>query len=249
MSNSHPDSALPVVAGPRSAVLAFGAHPDDLEFGAGGILLALAAAGAELHLVVASRGEAGTNGDPDTRTREAEAATEQLGATLHWRDFGGDAHMEKTLARTLEVAGLIRQLSPSLVLAPTTVETQHPDHVVVGRIVRDAIRLARYGKVAELMKWKPWVVSRFYQYAISASAEPRDGNRIVVDVSPQAEAWEELMGRHASQMQTRAYIEVQMSRARALGLQAGCDYAQGLFAEDPLVYRDPTLLPPTSRTL
>jgi LmbE family N-acetylglucosaminyl deacetylase len=229
--------------------LCFGAHPDDLEFGAGGVLLALAEAGWHLQLVVASRGEAGTNGDPETRTREASAAASQLGAELHWVDFGGDAHMEKSLAYTLEAARLIRETRPDLVLAPTTVATQHPDHAVVGAIVRDALRLARYGKVDELLDLKPWAAPRFYQYAIGASAEPAAGNRVVIDVSVFKDAWEQLMGQHASQMKTRNYVDAQIARARALGLSSGVEYAQLLHAEDQLILSTPVDLPATARAL
>lgn len=229
--------------------LAFGAHPDDLEFGAGGILLAAAGSGAALHLVLGSRGESGTNGSPDEREAEARAAAEQLGANLSWIELGGDAHMRKTLPHALRIARIVREVRPQLVLAPTTVPEQHPDHVVVGELVRDALRLARYGKVAELLDLQPWVASRFFQYAIGQSAEPRDAARLVIDVSAHEAAWERLMQCHASQMKTRRYVEMQMARARACGLQSGVELAQMLYSVEPLVFPGPGELPATAQLL
>ncbi len=56
---------------PNFVFSAVGAHPDDLEFGCGGVLLAEAARGSEISLCICSRGEAGSNGTPDEREAEA----------------------------------------------------------------------------------------------------------------------------------------------------------------------------------
>ena len=66
----------------RTPLVAFGAHPDDIEFGCGGIIVRETRAGRPVHLVICSRGEAGTNGTPAQRTKEAEAAAKHLGATV-----------------------------------------------------------------------------------------------------------------------------------------------------------------------
>ena len=72
---------------------------------------------------------------------------------------------------------------PRFVLAPTTVENQHPDHIVVGQTVRHAARLARYGGVAELKKQSRHVIEQLLLYAVTVEAEPRDRQPILVDVS------------------------------------------------------------------
>jgi hypothetical protein len=63
-------------------ILAVGAHPDDVEFACGGVLLTEAARGSELFLCVCSRGESGTNGTPEEREAEARHAAEPLPARL-----------------------------------------------------------------------------------------------------------------------------------------------------------------------
>ena len=52
-------------------LLVFGAHPDDIEFGCGGIVALEVRAGRRVHLVTCSKGEAGTHGTPDQRVAEA----------------------------------------------------------------------------------------------------------------------------------------------------------------------------------
>ncbi len=218
-------------------LLAFGAHPDDLEFGCGGLLAQESRAGRPVHLVVTSRGEAGTNGTPEIRTREAEAAAAALGATLEFIELDGDAHLEVKAAHAIKLAGIIRRHCPQIVLAPTLVENQHPDHWRLGQLVRDACRLARFGGLAELRDLAPHAIGHLFFYAITADAEPTSPPSALIDVSDAAviRAWSDAMNAHASQQKTRNYTELQLTRARLLGLRAGCEHAIPLWANDPLV--------------
>jgi LmbE family N-acetylglucosaminyl deacetylase len=221
-------------AGP---LLAFGAHPDDIEFGCGGVIAAEAKAGRKVHLVVCSRGEAGTHGTPALRTREAKRAAALLGATMEFIDLGGDAHFEERAVHVIKLAGLIRRVRPTTLLATSTVENQHPDHVKLGRMVRDAARLARFGGLKELRRLKPHAIGQMFFYAVSPDAEPTELGRVLVDVSDPAvvAAWTAAMEAHASQMQTRNYAELVLTRARLNGLRAGLTHAVPLFPTDALV--------------
>lgn len=225
-----------MTAAQDSPVLAFGAHPDDVEFGAGGIIAVEAARGRPVHIVVGSRGEAATHGSPAQREAEARAGAGALGATVEFVELGGDAHFEVTLARTLALAEIIRRVRPGVVLAPTVGADQHPDHAVLGRLVRDAARLARYGGVAELKAQPAHGVGAVLHYAITTEAEPPGEVPVVVDVSAHVGRWTEAMRAHASQAATRNYVELQLGRARVLGLRAGVEHAMGLWPAEPLVF-------------
>lgn len=222
---------------PPITLLAFGAHPDDIEFGGGGVIARETQAGAKVHFIVCSRGESASNGTPSQRTREAKDAAARLGATVEFLDLGGDAHIEVTSSHTLKLAAAIRRAQPEIVLAPSVVENQHPDHAKLGRMVRDAARLARYGGVKELKRLKPVAVRHLFFYAVTPEAEPADLGRVLIDVSAPAvmEAWTSAMEAHASQMKTRNYLELQVVRARLNGLRAGVEYAVPLFPADALV--------------
>ncbi|MEX2044534.1 MAG: PIG-L family deacetylase [Opitutus sp.] len=223
---------------PAPPLLAFGAHPDDIEFGCGGVIARETQHGHSVRLVVCSRGEAGTNGTPRQRTREARAAARILGASVEFIDMGGDAHFEIRVAHAIRIAAIIRRLRPAVILAPSLVENQHPDHARLGRMVRDATRLARYGGLKELRGLVPHATGQLLFYAVTAEAEPLDLARVLIDVSPPAvvAAWTAAMEAHASQMKTRNYAELQLARARLNGLRAGVAHAIPLFPADPLMF-------------
>jgi LmbE family N-acetylglucosaminyl deacetylase len=218
-------------------ILAFGAHPDDIEFGCGGVIARETQAGHAAHFVVCSRGESGTHGTPAQRTIEAKKAASLLGATIEFVELGGDSHIEQKLAHTLKFAAIIRRVRPKLVLAPTVVENQHPDHVVVGRMVRDAARIARYGGVAELLKLRPHEIQQLLFYAVTVEAEPTERSAVLMDVSAAevVAAWTASMDAHASQAKTRRYVGLHLARAKMHGVRCGAGHAIQLFPNDPLV--------------
>lgn len=219
-------------------LLAFGAHPDDLEFSVGGIIAQESRAGRPVHLVVCSRGEAGTHGTPRRRTAEARRAAKLLEATVEFIHLDGDAHLEVKAAHAFKLAGIIRRVRPDIVLAPTVAPNQHPDHWRLGTLVRDAARLARYGGLRELRRQRPHAIGQLLFYALSPGAEPAGLPPVLIDIStPEVvAAWRAAMAAHASQMQTRHYAELQLARAQVHGLNAGLAYAQPLWPNDPLVF-------------
>ena len=219
-------------------LLAFGAHPDDIEFGAGGVIAHETRAGRKAHFVVCSRGEAGTYGTPKQRTAEAVKAVALLGATVEFLKLDGDARLEIRAAHAIKLAEIIRRVRPSVVLAPSLVENQHPDHARLGKLVRDAARLARFGGVKELRRQKPHPIEQLFFYAVTPEAEPRDITPVLIDVSaPEIlEAWTAAMNAHASQTSARNYVELQLTRARLLGARAGVGHAIALFPNEALVF-------------
>ncbi|MEX0846538.1 MAG: PIG-L deacetylase family protein [Ilumatobacteraceae bacterium] len=142
------------LAVPRSA-LAIGAHPDDVEFGAGATLAKWAAAGCIVHHLVCTDGSKGT-WDVDANTAELvkrrqaeqrEAALRLAGEAAGSVVFLGqvDGELDSTLALRGEVARIIRQLQPEVVLShdPWKRYRLHPDHRHAGLLACDGIVAAR----------------------------------------------------------------------------------------------------------
>jgi LmbE family N-acetylglucosaminyl deacetylase len=220
-------------------LLAFGAHPDDIEFGGGGVIARETRAGRNAHFVVCSQGEAGSYGTPKQRVAEAEKSAALLGATIEFLELDGDAHLEMRAAHSIKLAEIFRRVRPGVVLAPSLVENQHPDHTRLGKLVRDAARLARFGGLKELRPQKPHTIEQLFFYAVTPEAEPRDITPVLIDVSaPEIiKAWTAAMQAHASQTSARNYVELQLTRARLLGARAGVDCAIALFPNEPLVFK------------
>jgi LmbE family N-acetylglucosaminyl deacetylase len=225
-------------------LLAFGAHPDDIEFGCGGVVALETRAGRPAHLIVCSRGESATHGTPAQRTQEAEKSASLLGAKLEFLELNGDAHLECSVANVIKLAAALRRVRPAIVLAPTTAENQHPDHAKLGHLVRDAARLARFGGLEELRSLPPHSIENLFHYALTPDAEPSGATPFLIDVSPPEilTAWTAAMEAHASQSATRQYVEFQLTRARLNGLRAGVDHAVALFPNDPPVIKSLTQL-------
>jgi len=226
---------------PRSdsaSLLAFGAHPDDVEFGCGAVIVQHTRAGRTAHVVVCSRGEAASHGQPEQRVAEARQGAARLGASIEFLELDGDAHLEVRVAHALALAGVLRRMRPRLVLAPSLAENQHPDHWRLGRLVGDAARLARFGGVQELSAWPPHSIELLLHYALSRDSEPKHGSPLLIDVSAPGlvDAWVAAMEAHGSQTAARKYVELQLTRARLHGLAAGVEHAIALFPADPLVF-------------
>ena len=216
-------------------LLAFGAHPDDIEFACGGVIAAETRAGRPAHFVICSRGEAGTHGTPARRLAEAKKSAALLGASIEFIELDGDSHLEVRAAHAIKLAGILRRVRPAVVLAPSLVENQHPDHARLGRLARDAARLARYGGMKELRRLRPHAIGQLFFYAVTPEAEPPDITPVLIDVSgPEILAtWMAAMEAHVSQVSARNYVELQLTRARLRGLRAGIGHAIALFPNDP----------------
>ena len=220
-----------------SPLLVFGAHPDDIEFGCGGVVALETRAGRPAHFVVCSHGEAATHGKPEQRVAEAQKSAAILGATVEFIKLDGDAHLEIRAAHAIKLAGILRRVRPGIVLTPTLVENQHPDHARLGQLTRDATRLARYGGLPELRDLPAHTVEQLFFYAVTTAAEPPDITPVLIDISaPEiVRTWTAAMEAHQSQTSARNYVELQLTRARLRGLAAGVEHALALFPNDPLL--------------
>ena len=122
-------------------VLAFGAHPDDVELGCGGLLLSLRDRGYRFAVIDLTAGEKGSRGDRETRAKEAKAAAELMGAS--GRECLGlpDTRVAATVGAVRLAVEAIRKWRPKLVVGPDAGD-EHPDHAAGAGIVRRAFFLA-----------------------------------------------------------------------------------------------------------
>jgi LmbE family N-acetylglucosaminyl deacetylase len=214
-------------------LLAFGAHPSDIEFGCGGIIVREIQSGGKANFVVGARSESGAHGTPRERSAEAKRSAGIMGATLHFVVLAGDSGAE-IAAHVRRLAALIRRFRPGAVFAPSLVENQHPDHPRIGRIVRDAMRLARSGGASKANR----SIGPLFFYAVSPEAEPAGVLPVLMDISePRIVAtWSAAMEAHESQRRSRDQAVFQLEGARVHGLRAGVEFAQPLYPGEPLVF-------------
>ncbi len=223
--------ALPISNGMKK-ILAFGAHPDDVEFCCGAVLIKEIERGSQVKIVVCSLGEAGTSGTPDGRKKEAEDAAKFIGAEIEFISLGGDSHMQNTPENSFKIAEIIRAYKPNIVITHCNFGNQHPDHLAVSVMTRSACRLARYGGLEELKKNPIHRIEGLYYYPSTGRVEEKPD--IIIDISLQHEKWVKAMSFHESQMNTKDYVDLIVSRAKAYGASMAVEYAAILWADDPV---------------
>jgi bacillithiol biosynthesis deacetylase BshB1 len=135
----------PRPAAPTVDILAFGAHPDDVELAASGTLIRAARGGAKTGVISLTRGETGTRGTIAARAAEFDAASAVMGLAHHEMLSLPDGRLHPDEPSREAVIREIREHRPRIVLLPFW-EDRHPDHPAACRIVEEASFLAGLGK-------------------------------------------------------------------------------------------------------
>ncbi|MBK7141835.1 MAG: PIG-L family deacetylase [bacterium] len=225
----------------RYDLLSIGAHPDDVEVGTGGVLIDLQKRGYKCGLVILTQGEMGTGGTVEIRKQEVKDAAAILGADIVQTFDWGDTRLEDSYDKRLELARIIRQTRPKIILAPYPHvghgrRQSHPDHVASGVIALNAANLAALKKVD--IPGEPHLVTRIFHYFLPPGVTPN----FVVNITPHFEQWIAAFSAHRSQFlnpeKSRDYIENLTAMARSFGLQARCKYGQGFYAVEPVLVSD-----------
>ncbi|MBS1250006.1 MAG: N-acetyl-alpha-D-glucosaminyl L-malate deacetylase 1 [Chloroflexi bacterium] len=122
-------------------VMAFGAHPDDIEITCGGTLIKLVDAGYSVAMVDMVRGEMGTRGTVETREKEAAKAAEIIGAVARENLGLEDANLHTSKESKNRVVEVVRKYRPRLVFIPYY-DDRHPDHYHASEIAYEGTFLA-----------------------------------------------------------------------------------------------------------
>ncbi len=221
-------------------LLVFGPHPDDLEIGLGGTIARHAADGWRVGLCDLTRGEMGSNGTPDERTREAEEARAVLGAAwrenLGWPDRGitGAANQVDAVVR------LVRKWRPRTIALPYW-EDRHPDHAAASRVLSEAVFNARLRRVpGEDGPWAPdWLCYYFINdaapisFAIDVSAHYDTKRRALACYRSQFQA--EADGAVATRLNDPTFARLVESRDAQFGALCGVSFAEGVVVREPIL--------------
>jgi bacillithiol biosynthesis deacetylase BshB1 len=174
-------------------ILAFGAHPDDVELFAGGTLAKMAALGHSTGVVDMTRGELGTRGTPALRRREARRAAAILRLKVRENLGLADGDVSVTAAARLKVIRMLRKYCPRVVLTHYW-DDRHPDHVNTSRLVAEAVHHSGLAKIKTgQVRYRPPVLLYFKLPAYLAPS-------FVVDVSDYIEQRSAAIGAYRSQL-------------------------------------------------
>lgn len=118
-------------------IIAFGAHPDDIELGCGGTLAKHVALGHTVGMVDLTRGEIGSRGTVLERDAEAVKAAQILGASFRLNLDLPDGRLENNLESQQRIIEVVRRHRPRIVLCNAP-KDRHPDHGVASSMVVEA---------------------------------------------------------------------------------------------------------------
>lgn len=190
----------------RRAV-AFGAHPDDVEVGAGGLVAKLVDAGAAVTVVVAS-----IPSQAAVRRAEAAAAIRHLGAALVLPPGDGESRVEDVSMHVLvgRFEQALAAASPDLVIVHGGADS-HWDHTLVHRAVLAALRRSRCDILAFATRLPP--------------GAPPPPPTCVVDISSTIDRKLAAISEHRSQFPP-GFAEARREVARTLGRTHGVELAE-----------------------
>lgn len=222
-------------------ILAFAAHPDDVELSASGTLLKHRDAGQSIGIVDLTQGELGSRGNIETRYEEANEAARLmwLSARVNLKMADGFfTHSEDNLRLIIEQ---VRRFRPRIVLA-NAVSDRHPDHGRAGKLISEACFLAGLIKIETSWDGKHQEAYRpqaVYHYIQDRHIEPD----FVVDITPYIDRKIDIIKAYKSQFWDPNSLEPQTpisgeeffdfvkGRMAVLGRAIGVKYAEGFTVE------------------
>ena len=223
-------------------ILAFGAHPDDVELSCSGVLAKEISKGKKVGIIDLTQGEMGTRGSKEIRANEAEDAAKILGAEIRENLNFRDAFIMNDEAHQRSIIEIIRKYQPEIVFC-NAVNDRHTDHGKASELVSHACFLSGLRKLETKLDgdfqeaWRPKNVLHYIQWK---DLEPD----IVIDITGFMEIKKQSVLAYKSQFYAKNadepetpisssnFLESVTYRSRNLGRLIGTDYAEGFTLEN-----------------
>jgi bacillithiol biosynthesis deacetylase BshB1 len=226
-------------------ILAFGAHPDDVELSASGTIAKEVSLGKKVGIIDLTRGELGTRGTAEIRDKEAAKAAEILGVVtrenLRFRD-GFFVNDEK---HQLEIIKMIRKYKPEIVLC-NAIDDRHIDHGKGSKLVSDACFLSGLMKIEtdfDGLKQEAWRPKQVYHYIQWKNIEPDFAvdvtgfmdKKVASVLAYSSQFFDSNSNEPITPITSKNFLDSITYRAQDLGRIVGVDFAEGFTVERCLV--------------
>jgi N-acetylglucosamine malate deacetylase 1 len=222
-------------------ILAFGAHPDDVELGCGGTIIKEIDLGKKVGIVDLTRGELGTRGTVAIRNEESEAAAKIMGVAVRENLDLADGFFENNQSSQLKVIEMIRKYQPEIVLC-NAIDDRHIDHPKGSKLVSDACFLSGLIQIKTTLEgisqaaWRPRLVYHYIQWKeltpdfvvdISGYVE----QKTAAILAYKSQFYDENSNEPESPITSKNFLESLNYRLRNLGRLVGTEHAEGFTVE------------------
>ena len=222
-------------------ILAFGAHPDDVELGCSGTILKEVSLGKTVGIVDLTRGELGTRGSAAIRDDEANAAAKILGVQVRENLEMRDGFFINDEKHQLEVIKMLRKYQPEIVLC-NAVDDRHIDHGKGSKLVSDACFLSGLTKIetevdgVRQKAWRPKLVYHYIQWKNSVPDFVVDitgftEKKIASILAYSSQFYDPNSKEPESPISSKNFLESLNYRSRDLGRLVGVEHAEGFTVE------------------
>ena len=220
-------------------ILAFGAHPDDVELGCGGTIIKEIQNGKKVGIIDLTRGELGTRGNADIRDSESKLAANILNISFRENMNFKDGFFLNDESHKIEIVKKIRKYRPKIVLA-NAISDRHPDHARGAQLIIDSCFLSGLEKINTNQNiFRPKAIYHYIQF-----------NNLIPDFLIDISEYMDLKIKSIKQYKTQFYNPLSKEketiissqdffdsityRAKDLGRQSNCKFAEGFIANQKI---------------
>jgi N-acetylglucosamine malate deacetylase 1 len=222
-------------------ILAFAAHPDDVELSCSGTILKHIALGKKCGIIDLTQGELGTRGNAKLRAQEAAQASKILGISVRENLKMKDGFFANDSKHQQEIIKKLRHYQPEIVLC-NAVSDRHPDHGRAAKLISEACFYGGLTKIKTTYNGKSqkaWRPKAVYHYIQDRYLKPD----FVVDVTPYVEYKMNSIKAYKSQfydskskepatpISVEHFLDFVKAKMMVFGRDAGYKYAEGFTAE------------------
>ena len=222
-------------------ILAFGAHPDDVELGCSGTIAKEISLGKKVGIVDLTRGELGTRGSVEIRNSESANAATILGVLVRENLDMRDGFFQNNEENQMKIIGMIRKYQPEIVIC-NAIQDRHIDHGKGSKLVSNACFLSGLRRIETVVEgeiqnaWRPKVVYHYIQWE---NISPD----FVVDITGFIDKKMDAIFAYSSQfydpkskepespITSKNFLDSVKYRAQDLGRIVGVDFAEGFTVE------------------
>ena len=225
--------------------LAFGAHPDDVELGCGATIAKLVSQGKKVGIVDLTRGELGTRGSAEIRTKETNEASKILGITIRENMDFKDGFFRNDEEHQLKIIQVIRKYQPDFVFCNAP-DDRHIDHPKGSQLIVEASFLSGLTKINTYDSFgnaqKQWRPKNIYHYIQWKNLDPD----FIFDVSGFHNTKMDAVKCYYSQfydpkskepetpISTKNFMDFVQSRANDFGRLIGVEHGEGFISNRKL---------------